>query len=177
MYSYLIICESTISHFWISWGWEFIIFDERNIFLGPQGSTGTILVPAAIELVPLICLLPSPPRCCFLHLFCLRLEIFSTTPVVKVKKNFSDMLVERNRMRGDLGPRPRVPDSLLLRVFFLDFFLWGLVLAVPPPPLEWTSFPPLVAAVFITPKGAESPGSRRIGVIGALVYFLPSETV
>jgi len=133
MYSYLIICESTISHFWISWGWEFIIFDERNIFLGPQGSTGTILVPAAIELVPLICLLPSPPRCCFLHLFCLRLEIFSTTTVVKVKKNFSDMLVERNRMRGDLGPRLRVPDSPLLRVFFLNFFFMGIGPCAPPP--------------------------------------------
>jgi len=32
--------------------------------------------------------------------------------------------------------------------------------------------PPLVNAVSI-----ESPGSRRIGVIGALVYFLPSEAV
>jgi len=42
----------------------------------------------------------------------------------------------------------------------------------PPPPLEWLRFPPLVAAVFITPKGAESPGSGRIvGVIGALVFF------
>jgi len=48
---------------------------------------------------------------------------------------------------------------------------------VPPPPLEWTSFPPLVAAVLITLKGAESPGSRRIGVIGALVYFLLFRTV
>jgi len=32
-------------------------------------------------------------------------------------------------------------------------------------------------AVLITPKGTESPGSRRIGVIGALVLILPSETV
>ena len=47
---------------------------------------------------------------------------------------------------------------------------------VPPPLLEWTSFPPLVTAVLITTKGAESPGSRRIGVIGALVLILPSET-
>ena len=47
----------------------------------------------------------------------------------------------------------------------------------PPPPLEWTSFPPLVTAVLIKAKGAESPGSRRIGVIGALVLILPSETV
>jgi len=48
---------------------------------------------------------------------------------------------------------------------------------VPPPPLKWTPFLLLVAAVLITPKGAESPGSRRIGVIGALVLILPSETV
>ena len=48
----------------------------------------------------------------------------------------------------------------------------------PPPPLEWLPFPPLVAAVLITPKGAESPGSSRIGVIGALVcLFFPSEAV
>jgi len=31
--------------------------------------------------------------------------------------------------------------------------------------------------VIITHKGAESPGSGRIGAIGALVYFLPSEAV
>ena len=58
--------------------------------------------------------------------------------------------------------------------------------ALPPPTqahhhpywdLEPTSFPPLVIAVSNAPKSAESPGSRRIGVIGALVYFLPSETV
>ena len=47
---------------------------------------------------------------------------------------------------------------------------------VPPPPLECNSILPLVAAVLITPKGAEPPGSRRIGVIGALVLILPSET-
>jgi len=61
----------------------------------------------------------------------------------------------------------------------LDFLVngdWSLRTG-PPTPLEWTSFPPLVTDVLITPKGAESPGSRRIGVIGALVYFLPSETV
>ena len=33
------------------WGWEFIIFDEKNIFLGPQGSTGTILVHLETELM------------------------------------------------------------------------------------------------------------------------------
>jgi len=41
----------------------------------------------------------------------------------------------------------------------------------PPPLLEWLPFPPLVAAVLITPRGVESPGSGRIGVIGALVFF------
>ena len=46
----------------------------------------------------------------------------------------------------------------------------------PPPPLEWMSSPPLVAAVLITTKGDESPGSSRMGVIGALVIF-PSEVV
>jgi len=42
------------------------------------------------------------------------------------------------------------------------------------PPWEWLSFPPLFAAVLITPKGAESPGSGRIGVIGAfcLSFFI-----
>jgi len=45
------------------------------------------------------------------------------------------------------------------------------------PHSEWTIFLPLVAAVLITPKGAEPPGSHCIGVIGALVYFLPPETV
>ena len=42
------------------WVWEFIIFDEMNIFLGPHGPTGTILVPVEIELVPRFGLLPSP---------------------------------------------------------------------------------------------------------------------
>jgi len=46
-----------------------------------------------------------------------------------------------------------------------------------PPPLEWTSFLPLVISVLITPKSAESSDSGRVGVIGALVYFLPSEVV
>jgi hypothetical protein len=41
----------------------------------------------------------------------------------------------------------------------------------PPPPLEWLPFPPRVGAVLIKPKGAKSPGSSRIGVIGALVFF------
>jgi len=45
-----------------------------------------------------------------------------------------------------------------------------------PPHLQWLSFPSLVAAVLITPKGAESPGSGRIAVVGALV-FSPSEAV
>jgi len=64
----------------------------------------------------------------------------------------------------------RVP---LLQVLF--FGNWSL--RTSPPPLEWTLFPSLVTAVLITLKGAEPPGSRRIGVVGALVYFLPPETV
>jgi len=80
------------------------------------------------------------------------------------------------RHAEDLGPRPRrfSPSG-----FFLDFLFMGIVPCGPgpPPPLEWTSFPPLVTPVLITLKGAESPDSCHIGVIGALVYFLPSETV
>ena len=71
------------------------------------------------------------------------------------------------------------PDDLSFGFFSWIFFFngdWSLRTG-PPPPLEWTSFPPLVTVVLITPKGAESPGSRRIGVIGALVLILPSETV
>ena len=71
------------------------------------------------------------------------------------------------------------PDGFLLRIFFLDFFFngnWSLR-TDPPLPMEWSSFPPLVTAGLITLKGSESQGSCRIGVIDALVYFLPSETV
>ena len=71
------------------------------------------------------------------------------------------------------------PDNFFLR----DFFSWIVFLGigpcgpVPPPPLEWNSILPLVTDVLITPMGAEPPGSRRIGGIGALVLILPSETV
>jgi len=56
---------------------------------------------------------------------------------------------------------------------FFGFFLRGIGPCgpVPPPPLEWISSPPLVPAVLITTKGDESPGSSRMGVIGALVLF------
>jgi len=62
------------------------------------------------------------------------------------------------------------PDGFLLRVFF---FYGGCVLAdqSPPLPLEWFPFPPLVAAVFITAKGAQSSGSGCIGVIGVFFFF------
>ena len=64
--------------------------------------------------------------------------------------------------------------------FFGFFFLqgnWSLRTG-PPPPLEWISSPPLVAAVLITTEGDKSPDSSRMGVIGALVFFSPpSEAV
>ena len=58
---------------------------------------------------------------------------------------------------------------------FLFYFMGDVSLRTgpPSPPLEWIPFPPLVAAVLITTKGDESPGSSRIGVIGALVIFFP----
>jgi len=84
-----------------------------------------------------------------------------------LNSRFSTMV----RHGGDLGPWSR---RFLPSGFFLDFFFFrgiGPCGSVPPPPLEWISSPPLVAAVFITTKGAESPGSSRMGVIGALVIF------
>jgi len=80
------------------------------------------------------------------------------------KSKFSTVV----RHGGNLGPRPRrVSPS----VYF--YFYGGCVLADrSPPPLEWLPFPPLVAAVLVTPQSAESPGSGRIGVIGASVFFL-----
>ena len=66
-------------------------------------------------------------------------------------------------------------DGFLLRVLFVtgDVSLrTGLL-----PPLEWLPFPPLAAAVLVKPKGDESPGSGRIGVMGAFFSFSPSEAV
>ena len=78
------------------------------------------------------------------------------------------------RHGGDLGPRPRrfSPSG-----FFINE---GCVLADRSPPssrVASISASVVVAAVLITPKGAESPGSGRIGVIGALVFFPPSQAV
>jgi len=59
-------------------------------------------------------------------------------------------------------------------VFSIVFFFTGIVSVRNGPfhpPLEWNPFPPLVAAVLIISKGAESPGSGRIGFIGALILF------
>jgi len=58
-------------------------------------------------------------------------------------------------------------DGFLLRVFSLDFFVngdWSLRTG-PLPPLEWTSIPPLVTAVLITPKGADSLLSHQAVVV------------
>ena len=79
---------------------------------------------------------------------------------------------------GGRGPGTSTQTIFSFGVFSWIFFMGiGPCGPVPPPPLEWTPFPPLVDSVLITPKGAESPGSRRIGVICALVLILPSETV
>ena len=73
------------------------------------------------------------------------------------------------------GTWDRDPNGFLFRFFF---FTGDVSLRTNlSPPLEWLPFPPLVPAVLITPKGTESPGSSRIEVIGALVFFPPSEVV
>ena len=87
-------------------------------------------------------------------------------------------LVRDPSARPDETPGPYVdfPMSVHTSRFL---FLGGIgpCGAVLPPPLEWNSILPLVTTVLIMPKGVEPPGSRRIGVIGALVLILPSETI
>jgi len=92
---------------------------------------------------------------------------------LSLRPEFSTQL-ERSSPWGNLGPRPR---RLFPSGFFLGFVGGWSLRAGPPPPLEWNSILPLVTVVLITPKGAESPDSRRTGVISALVRILPSETV
>jgi hypothetical protein len=77
------------------------------------------------------------------------------------------------RIRGESIDTFKLSCGFLDFFFFWIFFLRGIGPCgpVPPPPLEWISSPPLVAAVLITTKGDESPGSSRMGVIGALVIF------
>ena len=93
------------------------------------------------------------------------------------KQGTNKSLPGTRKERRNFGPRPRqlFPSGF----FFLGFFFLGIgpCRLVPPPALECNSILPLVNAVLITPKGAEPPGSRRIGVISALVFILPSETV
>ena len=79
---------------------------------------------------------------------------------------------------GELGTSTQSTSSFGIFFYWIFVFLEsGPCGLVPPPPLECNSILPLVTAVLITPKGAEPPGSHRIGVIGALVLILPSETV
>ena len=77
---------------------------------------------------------------------------------------------------GELGTSTQSNSSS--KIFFIGFF-WGISPCGPgpPSPLECNFILPLVTVVLIIPKGVESPSSRRIGVIGALVLILPSETV
>jgi len=86
-----------------------------------------------------------------------------TEPSLYPAKLFRERKKERKKEKRKLG-------------FFSYGHCWSLRTS-PPPPLEWNSFLPLVTAVLITFEGAESPGSHRVGVIGALVLILPSETI
>jgi len=69
------------------------------------------------------------------------------------------------------GAWDRDPDGFLLRGFFFCLRRTCPCGPIPFSPLEWLPFLPLVAAVLITSKGAQSPDSGRIGVIGVLVIF------
>jgi len=127
----------------------------------PQAQTNTILIlnPSfKSSLFPF----PRSPR------------VWSLRPKLK-KQKYTD----RARLAvGGLGNSTQSNSSFGI-FFYWIFFSWriGPCGLAPPPPLECNSILPLVTAVLITPKGAESPGSSRMGVIGALVLILPSETV
>jgi len=69
------------------------------------------------------------------------------------------------------GLGPMTSGAGLSLGFFEIFFQGESVLTPLYPPLEWLSSPPLVAVVLIAHRGAKSPGSGRMGVIGALVLF------
>ena len=74
----------------------FIIFDKRNIFLGSQGPTGTILVPVKIELVPRFGLLPSPCSGSFFEVSTL---LFSTL-------SLSERVLKRTVEISKMEPKP-----------------------------------------------------------------------
>jgi len=74
------------------------------------------------------------------------------------------------RIKGDLRVSCEFLDFFFFWIFFFNRGI-GPCGPVLPPPLEWISSPPLVAVVLITTKGDESPGSSRMGVIGALFFF------
>ena len=78
----------------------------------------------------------------------------------------------------DLGPQPRrFSPSGFFCLDYVVYFTGDMSLQTGfPLPLEWISLPLLVAGVLSTSKGAESPGSSRIGVRGAF-FFFPSEAV
>ena len=81
--------------------------------------------------------------------------------------------LDGRRERRTVLPTVPPPSAIAVPVFF---FLGAIdpCGAVLLPPLEWSSILPLVTTVLIMPKGVKPPGSRRIGVIGALVLILPA---
>ena len=84
-----------------------------------------------------------------------------------LNSRFSTMVCHRGRL-----------GTVIQTVFSLGFYLFYFTGDVslrtnPSPPLEWISSPPLVTVVLIKTKGDESPGSSRMGVIGALDIFFP----
>ena len=125
----------------------------------PQAQTNTILI--------------LNPSCNPLYVPSISTGLKSETQVKKEKVHSSSSA--RCGGTWDLDP-----VNFFLRYFFYWIFFWGgdwSLRTGPPPPLECNSILSLVTVVLITLKGAEPPGSRRIGVIGALVIILPSETV
>ena len=100
-------------------------------------------------------------------------NLISSFPSLHNTPRSLDLVNIPARIRGDSIDTFKLSCGFLDFFFFWIFFLRGIGPCglVSPPPLEWISSPPLVVAVLIKTKGDESPGSSRMGVIGALVVF------
>jgi len=84
-------------------------------------------------------------------------NLISSFPSLHITPRSLDLVNIPSRIRGESNDTFKLSCGFLDFFFFEIFFKGELVLAdrSPPPPLEWISSPPLVAAVLIKTKGDE----------------------
>ena len=100
-------------------------------------------------------------------------NLIASFPSIHNTPGSLDLVNIPGRIRGESIDTFKLSCHLWVSGFFLffGFFLMGIGPCglVPPPPLEWISSPPLVAAVLITTKGDESPGRSRRPIVSRSV--------